>query len=159
MAEKIDIVAGEMAVGKDEAIIRTGGIGSCIVVCLYDRSTRSGGMVHAMLPSIKPFIKVASFGKINEIRYADRAIERLLAELERMGVSRQNLTARLVGGAEMIRIFSLNSRGLGRKNLDAARAKLSELGITIEGEDVGGTIGRLAEFNLKSGVLDVSTKM
>jgi len=91
-------------------------------------------MAHIMLPE--------SGGKRDRLgKYADTAIEILLAELRKKGSSTKTLQAKLVGGAQMFTNFSGNL-SIGERNIEAVRAKLKENKIPIKGEDVGGTKGR-----------------
>jgi chemotaxis protein CheD len=161
MSKTITVFAGEMAVGQNDVVIKTGGVGSCLIICLYDKMNRIGGLAHAMLPSSIAFEKAnrqTSF-EPTSAKFVDKAIERLAQEMENVGSDRKNIKAKIVGGAEMIKIFSQNGRGLGPKNVEAARRALSELKVPIESESVGGTVGRLVELNVNNGVLDVSSKM
>jgi chemotaxis protein CheD len=161
MSKTINVFAGEMAVGQNDVIIKTGGVGSCLIICLYDKINKIGGLAHAMLPSCESYGKIYKQTKFEptSAKFVDKAIERLIQEMENVGSEKANMRAKLVGGAEMIKIFSANGRGLGPKNIEVARKVLSELKIQIESESVGGTVGRLVELNVNNGVLDVSSKM
>lgn len=164
MPKIIDINMGEMAVGRNDAIIKTGGIGSCVVIVLYDAKNKVGGMAHAMLPLRQ---KKDMIGRVeNSIiestgtaKYVDESVDNLVREIEEMGGEKNNLKAKLIGGARMFRILSGDKFGIGYKNLEVAKNRLQVLNIPIESEATGGTAGRLAEFNLKSGLVDVSTKI
>lgn len=160
----IDINVGELAAGVKELSIRTSGIGSCMVVCLYDEKTKTGGMIHSMLPTRSQNGQIKREFMVSEetpspAKYLDEGIDRLLAEVERLGGRRERLVAKLVGGSRMFKFMHDEKTSIGTKNIEMAQAKLAELGILIEGEDTGGTIGRMAEFNLENGLLDISIKI
>lgn len=161
MSKEIIVFAGEIAVGQNDVIIKTGGVGSCLVICLYDKTTKIGGLAHAMLPCSRSFEKIRpkTHFEASSAKYVDEAIDRLVQEMENIGSEKGNIKAKLVGGAEMIKIFSESGHGLGIKNIEMAHKKLEELDIAIESESVGGSVGRLVELNLNNGVLDVSSKM
>ena len=73
-------------------------------------------------------------------KFADTAIDILIEELLAAGASRSKLAAKISGGAAM---FGPAAAGnLGDRNLEAVRAKLSECGVPLKGEAVGGTKGR-----------------
>lgn len=148
------IGTGEMAVAT-AGVIKTAGIGSCVVVTLYDDELKVGGMAHAMLPTRKE----NGSEYVLSPKYTDEAIEILIAEIEQQGGKRERLKAKLIGGAKMFRLLSGDNFGIGFNNIEMARKKLAVYGILIESEDVGGTIGRSAEINLENGLVTVSSMM
>lgn len=157
MSKIININMGEMAVSHNDTHIKTGSIGSCVVIVVYDDEAKVGGMAHAMLPSRKEK-KLDGIGEA-AAKYADESVDRLVKAIEGIGGKKERLKAKLIGGARMFKILSGDKYGIGYRNVEAARERLTELGVPIESEDTGGTIGRLAELNLENGLVDVSTKM
>lgn len=156
----------DLAVAHENTVLKTTGVGSCVVVTLYDPVKKIGGMAHAMLPS-KKLIEKKTFSKSSKkskktntsSKYADEAIEILIEKINNLGGSIKNLKAKLIGGSKMFKILSGDNQGIGFKNTEAARKKLLEKGIQIESEDIGGTVGRSVEFNIKNGLVSVSTKI
>lgn len=159
MAECIDVRMGEMAVGSGKTVIKTGGIGSCVIVILYDKEKKVGGLAHAMLPSKAQAIQLPPGEEEPVAKYADEAVKRLAAELERLGARREHMEAKLIGGSHMFATIADSDDGIGKRNIEAAHNILKELGITIHGEEVGGTVGRICELNLDNGLVCVETKM
>ena len=52
---------------------------------------------------------------------------------------------------------TLNERvQIGARNIDSIRAKLTEVGLPLSGEDVGGTTGRSISFFLNEGRVSVT---
>lgn len=158
MKGTIHINMAELAVGHNDMRIKTSSIGSCVVIALYDNEAGVGGMAHAMLPT-----RVGRERDLSEYeapaKYADESADRLVAEIEKIGGKKNRLKAKLVGGAKMFKVLGGDQYGIGYQNVEAARSRLEELGIPIESEDVGGSVGRVAEFNIANGVVEVSTKM
>ena len=163
MSQEISIKTAELLVSHGDVIIETGSIGSCIVIALYDEEAKIGGMAHAMLPtrkSPKPETEELSNEPGNtSARYADEAIDNLLVLIRQKGGKKENLTAKLIGGASMFKKLSGDSLGMGHQNTESARTKLMTHGIPIEKEDVGGSSGKMVEFNLANGVIEVNTKL
>jgi len=159
---KLSIVyTGDIKSGTAPMEIETGGIGSCVVVCLYDKKRKNGGMAHIMLPT-KPeteskekemLERVDKTSHYMKARYAPDAIESLLKELEDLGSSKENLTAVLVGGSEMFPGIVAENNQIGRKNIESIKSILDELEISIIKEDVGGTSGRSLTFSLDTGIV------
>ena len=167
MSNLVDINMGEMAVGHNDTRIKTGSIGSCVVIVLYDEKNKVGGMAHAMLPSRKEKGKKDVVEEAREnileaeapAKYADESVDNLVGEIKKIGGETKNLKAKLIGGARMFKILSGDKFGIGYKNLEAAKGRLEVLGISLESEETGGTVGRLAELDLANGLVSVSTKM
>jgi chemotaxis protein CheD len=154
----VNVNMGEMAVGKNSGVLATAGVGSCVVVCIYDKEQKIGGLAHTMLP--RQHKELVDFGDHINSRYIDVAIPKLLEEIEALGAKRENLIAKLVGGANIFQIFSSEKgKSIGEQNIESARAECEKFGIKIIREDVGGTGGKSVEFNLANGVLNVNLKM
>ena len=163
MSKVIIIKTGELAVSHNDDIIKTGSIGSCVVVSLYDSNARIGGLAHCMLAKRKTEKNTESINDIgpgnSSAKYVDEAIDCLLASLEKMGGKKESMVAKLVGGASMFRRLSGDNHGIGWQNVESARKKLAELRIEIENEDTGGSSGKIAEIDLRTGILSVNTTL
>ena len=127
--------------------ITTLGLGSCVGVVLYDRTTRTAGLAHVMLPDST---KVRQ--NQNKAKFADTGIDLLIEMLRNEGANCSMLTAKIAGGAQMF-AFSTNNdmRRVGERNVEAVKAKLKELGIRILAEDTGANYGRTVEFYPETG--------
>lgn len=154
----------EMAVGTKNTIIKTMSLGSCVAIVIHDHENQVGGMAHAMLPSRKgapnDVVEEARASiRSNEAvaKYADEGVIRLFEELKKMGAKQESLKAKLVGGSKMFRFLSGDDHGIGFRNAEAARKQLLLLGIPVESEDVGGSVGRSAEFNIENGLVEITT--
>ncbi|UCC47902.1 MAG: chemotaxis protein CheD [Gemmatimonadota bacterium] len=148
------VPAGEQRIRKAEGILSVLGVGSCIVIVLYDEGSRLGGLAHVLLPD-----PTYSSQSDRRGRCATTAIPDLLDELESAGAERGRITARLVGGACMFQeLVSESQSNIGERNVDAARAILAEHDIPIIGEAVGGGRGRSIEFDLSDGRVVVSSQ-
>ncbi|MCB0504934.1 MAG: chemotaxis protein CheD [Cyclobacteriaceae bacterium] len=115
-------------------------LGSCVAVCLYDETTGLGGINHYMLP----------FWNGNELaspKYGNIAIESLVKKLEKLGVQRNNMVAKVFGGANQLN----HTIGVGQRNIKVAQEMLEELNIKIVAKSVGGEKGRKINFNTSTG--------
>lgn len=141
----IHVGVSEWKSAKSPAILRTT-LGSCVGVVLYDKTTKIGGISHSLLDE-PPSGKIVNRGK-----YAKTAIEELIKELEKQGVSKKNLTAKIFGGASMFQNNSSNVfQNIGERNVMTARAVLEKNEIPILYEDVFGHNGRTITFFLEDG--------
>jgi len=141
---------GEGVVTMAPYVISSLGLGSCVVVALYDTRQKIGGLAHVMLPSSSHF-------QVGHKPYqrADKAIATLLEGLLMRRASRQDIVAKLVGGARMFSYEDDRSLGIGQQNVLSIKDILRREQIPLIGEDVGGHHGRSVEFHLDSGKLIV----
>jgi chemotaxis protein CheD len=143
-ARRIEINMGGGAVACWPDMIVADGIGSCVVLSLYDGKLRIGGLAHIMLPDSEE-----SDAAWLPYQCADRALSRLLGELRNLGAHGRDLVARMAGGARMFANGA--GQGIGELNIASVRRLLMAQGIPLVGEDVGGSRGRRVEFYLDSG--------
>jgi len=139
----------EMHVGKPPATLLTT-VGSCIALCLYDRSKKIGGMAHIVLPSSERFGK-----KTSPFKFADSAVPALMKEMISRGAARTFVVAKIAGGANMFPLISKSVLNIGQENIATVKETLKEAGIKLAGEDIGGTKGRKIVFDISTGGLKV----
>src|SRR6056297_2583077 len=114
----------DYAVGGEEHVLATLGLGSCIGISLYDKFKRVGGLVHIMLPE--------NPGGKKTVKYADTAIPFLINQLEKMGAQKRRLSAKIVGGAAMFKSESGNAvMQIGERNIEAVKKYLKKERIDI----------------------------
>jgi len=176
----IEVHMGHMAVIEGSHNLITSGVGSCLVVTLYDPKLQIGALAHTMVPSSARrdaqyeqrasahlSFEASTIGqacavaervstKTEDTKYIDVAIDRMLKGLEAKGSKREDLEAKLIGGANMFP--SLTSDDIGKDNVLSAREKLQAEGIKIIGECVRGSQGRSVEFSPTTGVVTVKIK-
>jgi chemotaxis protein CheD len=158
-----EVSVGEIAVEQDQDDLVASGIGSCVVITLYDPKHKIGALAHSMLPSS---VSRESSGllrdtihEIRDTRYIDIAIDQMLKKMQGLGAKKEDIEAKLIGGANMFAVVGPNeSTSIGEKNIASAKEKLRRLGVVIVGECVGGSQGRSVEFSLANGIVTVKTK-
>jgi chemotaxis protein CheD len=150
MRPKIDVNTSDFAIAGTPHILATAGVGSCVAICLYHQPRQIGALLHIMLPR-------AEGDHLNPRRFADTALNLALAELSQQSITPGQLTAKLVGGAQMFAAFA-PTNPIGQRNIDEVRRLLQVLGIPIESEDVGGNAGRSLEFDLTSGLVTIFSR-
>lgn len=143
---------GDVAIGTDGDILYTGGIGSCVVICLWDSNLRIGGMAHMPLPSSKDSVTREWFS----IGIApDIALPYLVDKLKQRGSRHEELTLRLVGGGNMFSDIS-NFNDVGGSILKATNALSQDMGLLLLKSCTGGKFGKSAEFNIGTGTIIVN---
>jgi len=147
----IEVKMGDIAVAENANNLTASGIGSCVAITLYDPKLKIGALAHAMLP---PHSRLAGHGT-PDTKYIDTAIDEMLKRMLTCGARKQDLEAKIIGGANM---FSILDSDIGKQNVLSAKEKLKKEGIKIAGECVGGSIGRSVEFCVAPGIVTVKTK-
>jgi chemotaxis protein CheD len=127
----------------------TFGVGSCLVITLFDAKKKIGALAHAMLPTRGARTKGRS-GK-----YVDTAIEEMVEQMQSLGSDGKHLEAKLIGAANM---FSGLSPEISTQNVTVAKKKLKDNGIELIAESTGGGAGRSVALSVSSGVVTIKIK-
>lgn len=129
--------------------ITTLGLGSCVGVALYDSVRKIAGLAHIMLPD-STLVK----NNNNIAKFADTGIDACIDMMVKAGASRNGLSAKIAGGAQMFAFGGNNDMlRIGQRNVEATKKKLKELNIRILAEDTGENYGRTIEFYPETGDL------
>lgn len=124
-------------------------LGSCVGVILYDSIYRIGGVAHVMLPK-------NSMGDPNIYKYADTSVPALIRLMLENGARKCNLTARLVGGANMFKWKPYKSfMNIGDNNIDVVKEVVVGEKIPITKCVVGGNCGYKIWFDVATGDLNI----
>jgi chemotaxis protein CheD len=159
-----EIGIGEMAIynglSQESTTWTVSAIGSCLVIFLYEPVSRRAAIAHTLLAE-RSVVRRASCvvrkeentsrntqyaqHMTHDVLYVDRAIDILISEMENIGSQKKNLEATIVGGANMfpdLMDASSDIGNIGKRNIAMVRKKLSQAGIPIVKELVGGNRGR-----------------
>jgi chemotaxis protein CheD len=135
--------AGQIIAAEAPTLVSTI-LGPCVAVCLWDARRRVGGMNHYMLPHWA--------GQEEGGRFGNLATARLFEQVLALGSRRQNLVAKVFGGACVIpNLRATSKQDLGAQNIEIARKTLAALAVPIVAEDVGGRRGRKVRFQTDDG--------
>jgi chemotaxis protein CheD len=148
MSDIITVGVAQVRYSSSPSVLRTI-LGSCVGICIYDRVKKIGGMAHVLLPTSQK-------STINPEKYADTAIPLLVRELLKQGGRKENMSAKITGGASMFKFGSNIALGqIGDRNVEQTKLELQKLGIPILVEEVGGNLGRVIDFFLTDGHMKV----
>ena len=104
------ILPGEYyATSRDMVLVTV--LGSCVAACIRDRQSGVGGMNHFMLPESSQDAD-SMIGL--PTRYGTYAMEMLINQVLKMGARRSNLEAKIFGGGNVLRGFTVSN--VGQKN-------------------------------------------
>lgn len=151
MAETLVVGISDAKVSADPTdSVVTYALGSCVGLALYDRVRRVGGLLHVMLPDSRFRSSAREF---NPFMYADSGFYELLRAVEAAGGRRQDLVAKLAGGANMLGQTAIFD--IGRRNAEALLGLCRLERIPVLGTSLGGTVGRSMELWLSDGKVKV----
>ena len=146
--DSVCVGLAEYVVVDDGRTLLAPGIGSCVVLALFDGAV--AGMAHVMLPEAngKPVDSPA--------KYADTAIPAMLATMDECGADPDGIEAKIAGGSA---IFGFEGVGadVGLRNVETIREQLSVREIPLIAEDVEGDYGRTIAFDTETGTLTIRT--
>ncbi len=136
---------------RDEDVLITFSLGSCLGVVAYDPVTRVGAMLHALLPSAASAPQKA---KENPHMFVTSGVASMVKTLFRVGARRENLIFKIAGGGNMRgeKLFRT-----GDRNVEAVINLLSKNKIKIRGQDVGGSMPRTMSLHMDTGKVILRT--
>ncbi|MEI6985110.1 MAG: chemotaxis protein [Rhodospirillaceae bacterium] len=138
-AHIIKVMLGQYKVtGRvDEMLVTT--LGSCISACIRDPIAGIGGMNHFLLPEVPE-------GSDNSAsvaaRYGGVAMELLINQILSKGGRRSRLEVKVFGGAKVIN----STLDIGLKNSNFVLHYLRCEGLSLVGQDLGGTMARRVHY-------------
>jgi len=143
-ANDVTIYIGGVFASRDGATVRTL-LGSCIAACLWDPESGVGGMNHFMLP------RPSSHDAGDDLaRFGVHAMELLIGKIQRLGGDRRSVQAKIFGGGHVLQIVGVGG-SVPEQNIRFVRRFLSEEGIPVVSEDLGGACARQVIFRTDSG--------
>jgi chemotaxis protein CheD len=131
----IPVIQGGFAVSADPNDVMSTVLGSCVAVCLFDPVKAVGGMNHFLLAT-------ASHADSNDLKYGINAMELLINRLINAGAQRENLKAKIFGGARM----TDHAGDIGQGNATFAENFLKRENIPCVSASVGGEKARRVQF-------------
>lgn len=138
--EAAKILPGEyFATDKNMVLVTV--LGSCVSACLRDPRAGVGGMNHFMLPRSD---QDAASPISMSARYGTYAMEILINQLQKMGARREHMEAKIFGGGNVLRGFTVNS--IGEANANFVTEYLRNERIKIVAEDLLGVHPRKLYF-------------
>jgi chemotaxis protein CheD len=138
--KRLNLIQGECRVSAETSLVITTVLGSCVAACIHDPIANVGGMNHFLLPE-------GTDEDSESLRYGAHAMELLVNGLLTLGAKREQLGAKLFGGARL----SLGLTDVGSRNVTFARNYLRREGIRYLGGSTGGICARKIQYWPASG--------
>lgn len=149
--DKIIVGIAEGKIARENQVLVSYALGSCVGVCLYDSQKHIAGMAHIILPG-----REYSAHGDNAYKFADEGIHELMIQMRERGARPYGLTAKIAGGARMFGTFS-GGMDIGQQNVEAVRKSLAREGIRLLAQHTGQNYGRTILFYAENGRLEVNT--
>ena len=138
----IDVNTGEVKTAVEKGILRSVGIGSCVVVVAYNFRGKIGGIAHIMLPGIAPK------QSLEKTKYAFDGIEQLLNQMLVTGASADEIEVCLVGAGN---VLQKEDDTVCDANIESVTGILKENNIPVMVSALGGTKRKSVFLDVKNG--------
>ncbi|GFI42595.1 chemoreceptor glutamine deamidase CheD [Lachnospiraceae bacterium] len=146
MEKKISVGIADMKMTRQEGILITYALGSCIGVSFYDPMIKLGALLHIMLPEKSG----AKDG--NVFKFADTGIRETLRKLTAFGGSKSRMVCKIAGGAKMFEMKGSGGLGnIGERNSQNVKRILMAEGLRVTSEDVGANYARTMLLDVATG--------
>jgi len=141
--QTVKLLPGDYYVSANNEMIVTL-LGSCVSACIRDRQTLVGGMNHFTLPCLQSNYKSPKRLEYEAlVEYGSLVMSQLIDEILQKGGKRENLEAKIFGGADM---GSFSKYDLGKYNVMFLKKYLLEQDIPVLSTDIGDTWSRKVYF-------------
>lgn len=135
---------------REDDIIRTFALASCVAVTAYNPVKKVAGMIHVVLPT--PFD--SNDRKERPGYFAETGIPLLINVMcTKYGCRKEELYIQMYGGADSI--MHNDVYHVGRRNINAVKNKLYELGLIIQKAELRGNESRTLTMEVKTGLVRV----
>jgi chemotaxis protein CheD len=152
MNKQLTVGIADMKFIRQEGILVTYALGSCIGISLYDPMIKLGALVHIMLP------EVLGGGDRNTFKYADTGLAETFRKIEIMGARKPRLIAKIAGGAKMFELQGNSNLGnIGARNIASVKQILHSEGVRIAAADVGENYARTMSLDVSTGMVRIRT--
>lgn len=137
------LLPNTLFVSKSNIYIQTV-LGSCVAVCLHDEVNKISGMNHYMLP-------IWNDGGLASAKFGNIAIPKLIDAMLKHGAYKNNLVAKVFGGANPV--LETDVYAIGKRNADIAFELLQKNGIKVLKSDCGGSRGRKISLHTETNTI------
>ena len=129
------VIGGEFAVvSDDENIAFKTLLGSCVAIMFYDKEMKVKGMNHFLLP--------ATDNSNEDMKYGLYSVEAMLNEMYKLGCRKENMAAKISGGADIMNLGS-TMKSIGHRNVEFAHTFCQSEGFRVLSDHTRGNEGRV----------------
>ena len=129
------VIGGEFAVVSDsENVAFKTLLGSCVAIMFYDKKMKVKGMNHFLLP--------ATDNSNEDMKYGLYSVEAMLNEMYKLGCKKENMAAKISGGADIMNLGSA-TKSIGHRNVEFAHTFCQSEGFRVLSDHTRGNEGRV----------------
>ena len=147
----VAVGVGEYKVStKQDEVLVTYSLGSCVGLAAYDPKAKVGGLLHCMLPDSRINPEKA---RVQPAMFVDAGLSAFLNDLFALGATRRTLQLKMAGGAKVLQEGEFFD--IGRRNLLMAKKILWKNDLPILAEDTGGEVSRTLRLRMEDGKVSI----
>jgi chemotaxis protein CheD len=139
---------GEVKEGDRSIILKSGAVGSCIVVTAYNKEFMLGAMAHILLPGKAPDKK-----NIAATKYAQNAVHKLLEIFLDKRIELNELEVCVAGGAN---VLNRSNDEICKSNIESVNEILEDTKVKVQACSLGGILRRSVSLDIETGKLYLS---
>lgn len=152
MTKQISVGIADMKITRQEGVLITYALGSCVGISFYDPMIKLGALLHILLPE-----KVQS-SDVNILKFADSGIQETLRKLQAYGAMKARIVCKIAGGAKMFEMKGPGGLGnIGERNVQMVKKTLMQQGLRVSGEDTGSNYARTMLLDVTTGEVRIRT--
>ncbi len=146
MEKKISVGIADMKITRQEGVLITYALGSCIGISFYDPMIKLGALLHIMLP------ERGRASDANVYKFADSGIQETLRKLCAFGAVKKRMVCKIAGGAKMFEMKGGGGLGnIGERNAQNVKRILMAEGLRVASEDTGANYARTMLLDVATG--------
>ena len=139
-------IAEMVASNNPNVILTTYSLGSCLGIAIYDPIVHVAGLLHIMLPdSSIDATKAAA----KPCMFVDTGVPALFRACYQFGAQKQRMVISVAGGGQIM--DDSGYFNIGKRNYEALTGLLSQHGLRINAEQVGGVVNRTMYVSVATG--------
>ena len=152
MSKQLSVGIADMKITRQEGVLITYALGSCIGISFYDPMIKLGALLHIMLP------EKSHASDQNVFKYADSGIQETLRKLYAYGAMKRRLVCKIAGGAKMFEMKGPGGLGnIGERNAQMVKKVLMAEGLRIAAEDTGANYASTMLIDVTTGEVKIRT--
>lgn len=144
-------MGGYAVTDREDDVLRTFSLASCVAVTAYSPGKKAAGMIHVVLPA--PLDAKSKYERPSY--FAETGVPLLVGTLcRKYGCRKEELFIQIYGGADSG--LGQDIYNIGKKNIDAVKCALADMGLAIRRADLGGNESRTISMEARTGRVEVS---
>lgn len=153
MNKEIKVGIADMRMLRNEGVLITYALGSCVGISFYDPGIRLAALLHIMLPEAGGYSSESQVYK-----FADTGIQETLRKMAVFGGNKSRYICKIAGGAKMFELQGNSGiANIGQRNIDSVKYILSREGIRVKGQQVGENYARTMSVDVLTGMVKIRT--